>query len=441
MEIGYLLGLSITVVGLFIIYKQRRGASHKIEVLRKSNEELVVKLAIAQERIDLMKLTNQDLNTELAAERNKLSESLRSLEHTRAHLNAQQEKIDEQKTEIRTIREKFNKDFELIAVRILDEKTSKFTEKNRENLDRILGPLKENIRMFEEKIEQVYKTEAGERNVLQGIITQLMEQNRAISMEAQNLTRALKGDHKKQGNWGEVILEKILERSGLTRGMEYRVQSTFLNADGSRFQPDIVIDLPDDKHLIIDSKVSLIAYERFVNSESEEEQAVFARDHISSLRHHVNELASKNYSDLYKIDSPDFVILFVPIESCFSLAVQRDAELFNHAWEKRIVIVSPSTLLATLRTIASVWKQERQNRNVMEIARLSGEMYDKFVGFLTDMDGIGRNIRQSQEAYDRAMNKLSSGRGNLTITAEKIKKLGAKAGKQIEQRLLDDDMK
>ncbi|MHB1180041.1 MAG: DNA recombination protein RmuC, partial [Daejeonella sp.] len=305
--------------------------------------------------------------------------------------------------------------------------------------DILLNPLKENIKAFEEKVDQVYKTEAGERNVLQGIITQLMDLNKVMSMETQNLTKALKGDNKKQGNWGEMILERVLERSGLVKDQEYRIQTSLQTAEGLRFQPDVIIDLPDDKHLVIDAKVSLIAYERMVNCESDEDAELFSRQHIGSIRSHVADLSSKNYSALYKINSPDFVMLFIPIESCFSIAVQKDAELFNYAWDKRVVIVSPSTLLATLRTIASMWKQERQNRNVMEIARLSGEMYDKFVGFIGDMDGIGKNIKQSQDAYERAMNKLSNGRGNLTITAEKIKKLGAKAGKQLDQRLIGDE--
>jgi DNA recombination protein RmuC len=274
---------------------------------------------------------------------------------------------------------------------------------------------------------------------LKGHINQLIEQSNLMNLETQNLTKALKGDNKKQGNWGEMILERVLERSGLVKDQEYRIQASHQSSEGGRFQPDVVIDLPDDKHLIIDAKVSLIAYERLVNSETEEDRELFTKQHVASIRNHIQELSSKNYSELYKINSPDFVMLFVPIESSFGIAVQKDAELFNFAWDKRVVIVSPSTLLATLRTIASMWKQERQNRNVMEIARLSGEMYDKFIGFVGDMEGIGKNIRQSQDAYDKAINKLSSGRGNLSITAEKIKKLGAKTGKQLDQKFINED--
>jgi DNA recombination protein RmuC len=236
-----------------------------------------------------------------------------------------------------------------------------------------------------------------------------------------------------------VILEKVLERSGLVRDREYRLQTSLIAADGTRQQPDAIIDLPDDKHLVIDSKVSLVAYERLVNAETDDERKLYSRAHVESIRGHVHNLSAKNYHDLYQINSPDFVLLFVPIESSFSFAVQIDAELFSDAWDKRVVIVSPSTLLATLRTIASMWKQERQNRNVLEIAQLSGRLYDKFVGFVGDMESIGKNIRLSQTSYDNAFKKLSEGNGNLTVTAEKIKNLGAKANKQIDKRYIGEE--
>jgi len=436
MEI-YLIILAALVIILLIIFIRTKPASGGI------NQELLDQLNIskakAEERAENLRIELDFLKKELESEREKVSEAMRSLESSRSYLKSQQEKIDEQKAEIRNNQEKFNKDFELIASRILEEKTKKFTEENRNNLDIILNPFKENIKAFEEKVEKVYKAESDERNVLKGHINQLIEQSNLMNLETQNLTKALKGDNKKQGNWGEMILERVLERSGLVKDQEYRIQASHQSSEGGRFQPDVVIDLPEDKHLIIDAKVSLIAYERLVNSETEDDRDIFTKQHIASIRNHIIELSSKNYSELYKINSPDFVMLFIPIESSFGIAVQKDAELFNFAWDKRVVIVSPSTLLATLRTIASMWKQERQNRNVMEIARLSGEMYDKFIGFVSDMEGIGKNIRQSQDAYDKALNKLSSGRGNLSITAEKIKKLGAKTGKQLDQKFINED--
>jgi DNA recombination protein RmuC len=352
-------------------------------------------------------------------------------------LFAQQEKHRQQEAYIIELQQKIKIEFENIANRVLEDKSARFTAQNRLNLDLIINPLKENIKAFEEKVERVYKSESDERNVLKGVITQLMDQSRLISEEAGNLTRALKGDSKKQGNWGEVILERILERSGLVKDREYRLQTSLNHQEGNRLQPDAILDLPDNKHVIIDAKVSLVAYERLLSAENEEERELFVKQHILSVKTHIQDLSGKNYHELYQINSPDFVLLFMPIESSFGIAVQQDAELFNYAWDRKVVIVSPSTLLATLRTIASIWKQERQNRNVLEIARLSGSMYDKFVGFLTDMESIGKNLRQSQDAYDKALNKLSLGAGNLSSTSEKIKKLGAKATKQIDPKFLD----
>ena len=436
MEIYSIIVAALVIILLFIFVRTKtKTGGISQEVL----DQLNISKAKAEERADNLKAEADKLQKELESEREKLTEAMKSLESSRSYLRAQQEKIDEQKAEIRNNQEKFNKDFELIASRILDEKTKKFTEENRTNLDIILNPFKENIKAFEEKVEKVYKAESDERNVLKGHINQLIEQSNLMNLETQNLTKALKGDNKKQGNWVEMILERVLERSGLVKDQEYRIKASHQSSEGGRFQPDIVIDLPDDKHLIIDAKVSLIAYERLVNSETDIDRDLFTKQHIASIRNHIQELSSKNYSELYKINSPDFVMLFVPIESSFGIAVQKDAELFNFAWDKRVVIVSPSTLLATLRTIASMWKQERQNRNVMEIARLSGEMYDKFIGFVGDMEGIGKNLKLSQDAYDKALNKLSSGRGNLSITAEKIKKLGAKTGKQLDQKFINED--
>ncbi|SHN30405.1 DNA recombination protein RmuC [Mucilaginibacter sp. OK098] len=449
----YILVASIVIllIAVFLFLKKPATAVSAEELLRLKNENqsLNIELAKAEqyaiglisEKDSITSLLKEEKNRlldELIDERSQLAAANQSLESARAYYKSQQEKIQEQKIEVDQIRKDFQLEFQNIANKLLDEKSQKFIETNRTNLDILLNPLKENIKAFEEKVEKVYNMEAAERNTLKGVITQLMDLNKLISSEAQNLTKALKGDNKKQGNWGEVILEKVLERSGLAKDREYRLQASIVGLDGMRLQPDAIIDLPDDKHLVIDSKVSLVAYERLVNAETEEERRLYSKGHVESIRAHVNNLSSKNYHDLYQINSPDFVLLFVPIESSFSFAVQIDAELFSDAWDKRVVIVSPSTLLATLRTIASIWKQERQNRNVLEIARLSGVMYDKFVGFVGDMEGIGKNIKLSQNAYDSAFNKLVDGNGNLTKTAEKIKSLGAKANKQIDQKYIND---
>jgi DNA recombination protein RmuC len=423
-------------------------SADEFERLKNDRDQYKISLAIAEQKTigaieekesitKLLKEENQRVLEDLQLVRSNLEQANQSLESARSYYKSQQEKIQEQKIEVDQIRIQFQKEFENVAEKLLKEKSKEFIDVNRTNLDIILNPLKENLKAFEDKVDKVYNMEAAERNTMKGVITQLMELNKQISDEAQNLTKALKGDNKKQGNWGEVILERVLERSGLVKDQEYRLQASLIGIDGSRLQPDVVIDLPDEKHLIIDSKVSLIAYERLVNCETEDERKLYSKAHVESIRNHVQGLSSKNYHDLYQINSPDFVLLFIPIESSFSFAVQLDSELFSDAWDKRVVIVSPSTLLATLRTIASIWKQERQNRNVLEIARLSGAMYDKFVGFVNDMEGIGKNIKLSQNAYDNAINKLTEGNGNLTKTAEKIKSLGAKANKQLDQKYID----
>ncbi|MFD2144511.1 DNA recombination protein RmuC [Mucilaginibacter antarcticus] len=442
----------ILLIAVFLFIKKPAGnngiSADDMARLTNERDQLKISLAVSEQRVTgvvqekesiaiLLKEEKDRLADELAGVRVNLDQANQSLESARSYYKSQQEKLTEQKADIEQVRSHFQKEFENVAEKLLKEKSKEFIDVNRNNLDTILGPLKENLKTFEEKVDRVYKVESDERNLLRGELTQLMALNKLISEEASSLTKALKGDNKKQGNWGEVILERVLERSGLVKDREYRIQASLTGVDGSRYQPDVIIDLPDEKHLVVDSKVSLIAYERLVNCESEDERKLFSKAHVESIRSHVHGLSSKNYHDLYQINSPDFVLLFIPIESSFSFAVQIDAELFSDAWDKRVVIVSPSTLLATLRTIASIWKQERQNRNVLEIARLSGTMYDKFVGFVNDMESIGKNIKQSQSAYDNAINKLTEGNGNLTKTAEKIKGLGAKANKQLDQKYIE----
>ncbi len=451
MELILFAGLIVILIVAFTLILKKQISNNvsikELGLLKIENEELKIKLAITGEREQNISTDRYNINQTLHNERLRMEAALASLNkellneqtlRTRSEeaLKAQRERQAEQDIYLKDIQQKFKAEFENLANKMLDEKSQKFTEQNRTNLDVILNPFKEKLSAFEEKVDKVYKIEADERNILKGVISQLMELNKQISDEAHNLTKALKGDSKKQGNWGEVILERVLERSGLVRDQEYRVQANMQTVDGSRQQPDVIIDLPDNKHLVIDSKVSLVAYERLVNCETEDDRKLFAKAHIESLRNHIGSLSAKRYHDLYQITSPDFVLLFVPIESSFSIAVQLDGELFNYAWDKHVVIVSPSTLLATLRTISSIWKQERQNRNVLEIARLSGEMYDKFYGFIADIEGIGKNIKLTQDNYDKALNKLSIGRGNLITTADKIKKLGAKADKQIDQKYL-----
>ncbi|MGA9648936.1 DNA recombination protein RmuC [Pedobacter sp.] len=457
MEVAGIALLIVILIVLVLLFLKKPQAAISLisiedfEKLKGENEMLKINLAKADERVSnllaekenitlLLKQEQKRLIDELQAERDRLADANRELESTRSFYIAEKEKLIEQKASLEQNQEKFNKDFELIANKILEEKSTKFIEQNRTNLDIILNPLKENIKAFEDKVEKVYKAESDERNTLKGVISLLMDQSKQIQEDANNLTKALKGDSKKQGNWGEVILEKVLERSGLVRDQEYRIQASHTSAEGGRYQPDVVIDLPDDKHLVVDAKVSLVAYERSVSAETEEEREGHVKAHLASIKNHIQELSAKNYQDLYKINSPDFVLLFVPIESSFSIAVQKDTELFNFAWDRKVVIVSPSTLLATLRTIASIWKQERQNRNVFEIAEQAGFLYEKFVGFLKDMEDIGRHIGSTQKAYDGAFNKLKEGSGNMINKIENLKKLGAKVknNKQIDIKYLEE---
>jgi DNA recombination protein RmuC len=338
------------------------------------------------------------------------------------------EKLENNKSEIETLQKRLTVEFENIATKILKERSDEFAVSNHKNLSEILNPLKERILTFEKKVDETYDKELRDKISLREEVRKLTELNTKVSEEANNLTKALKGDVKKQGNWGEIILERVLERSGLTKGQEYEREEVVEGADASVQRPDVIIHLPDNKHIIIDSKVSLVAYERLMSAETDERKAIYLKDHINSIRSHVKELSDKNYQNAQNLNTPDFVMMFLPIESSFSVAVQGDNEIFSYAWERKIVIVSPTTLLATLRTISSIWKQENQTKNAQEIARLSGALYDKFIGFAEDMAKIKVNIDRTSNSYDDAMKKMKDGSGNIIRTAEKIKELGAKTG-------------
>lgn len=405
-----------------------------LQFVKKPKSEPNAHMAYMEIEKEKAELTIQELRIELRNEhdvRIKAEESLK----------AQSQTLTDREAYINELQNRFKLEFENIANKILTEKTASFTEKNKENLDLILKPLKENIKAFEEKVDKVYKEESVERNKLEGVLREMMVQSRQIQTDANNLSKALKGDNKKQGNWGEVVLERVLEGSGLMKDREYRLQASLASDTGSRRSPDVIIDLPEGKNLIVDAKVSLVNYERMVNAETEEERIIHLKLHIQSIKAHIEGLSKKNYQHLYAINSPDFVLLFVPIESSFSITLQADHELFNYAWNKGVVIVSPTTLLATLRTIASIWKVDRQNKNVTAIADEAGALYDKFVGFLEDMDKIGKNLGQAQKSHEEAFKKLSSGSGNLIGKVEKIKKMGAKnkASKQIDTKFLEND--
>ncbi|MFN8321609.1 MAG: DNA recombination protein RmuC [Chitinophagales bacterium] len=433
MDILFLvIGLVVGFAFAYFFLKAKSGVvisalTEKTKFLEVSSEELKLNLRSALSESD----------NKLSEERRKADELSSALASSKTERDNLLEKLTAQKGELEQLNQKFTKEFENLANRILDEKSQKFTDQNRNNLDIILNPFKDKLKEFEQKVDQAYKSESAERITLKTEIKNLVELNKQISEEANNLATALKGDNKQQGNWGEMVLEKILERSGLKQGDEYRTQFTSTNVDGDKIKPDVVILLPDNKHIVIDSKVSLVAYNACVNSTNEEERLKFLKAHIESLRGHVRLLSDKNYQTAAGLETPDFVLLFVPIESSFSLAVQGDAELFNYAWDRKIVVVSPSTLLATLRTIASIWKQERQTRNAIEIAEEGGKLYDKFVSFVEDLIKVGNGIKKTQSDYEEAMKKLHEGTGNLVRRAEKMKELGAKTTKQLPQGLID----
>lgn len=433
--VGLFLGFIIT----FLFFKLKRIVGADTSLLDGRIVELEKEKIAADEKFRNAIALKEEISIELKSEREKLSSANTRLAKAEEAFKNQNEKFATQKNEIEELQKKFKEEFENIANRLLDEKSKKFTEQNKTNLDIILNPLKEKIKDFEAKVEKAYNTERDERITLKAEIKNLMDGTKQISEDANNLTKALKGDNKKQGNWGEVILEKVLERSGLVKGQEYETQYSTNNDEGKRIQPDVLIKLPDNKHIVVDSKVSLIAYEAFVNADTEELKERFSKEHTLSIRNHVKLLSEKNYSASPDFNSPDFVLLFIPIESSFSLAVQLDQELFSFAWDKKVVIVSPSTLLATLRTIASIWKQERQTKNAIEIAKQSGLLYDKFVGFIEDMDKIGKSIDASKFAYEGAINKLHKGSGNLVKKAQDIEKLGAKTTKQIPSKFIESD--
>lgn len=347
-----------------------------------------------------------------------------------------QNKLLEQKEDIEKLQDKFSKDFEILASKILEDKSAKFTAKNKENIQQILYPLQEKIQSFEKKVEESHKESIDRHAALRQQIFGLKDLNEQMSKDAVNLTKALKGDSKKQGDWGEFQLETILEKAGLHKEIHYSTQGGFRDEFDNLKKPDFIVNLPDSKHLIIDSKVSLTGYDKYYNAENETSEAIGLKNHIISIRKHIKELGAKNYTELYDINSPDYVLMFVPIEPALMLVLQNDHNLYLDALDKNVVLVSTSTLLATLSTVASIWKQEDQKKNVFEIARQAGALYDKFEGLVQDLLKVGKQINASQEGYRAAMNKLSEGKGNLINRVESLKKLGAKTKKSLPNNLL-----
>ncbi|MFN3756638.1 MAG: DNA recombination protein RmuC [Flavobacterium sp.] len=426
----------------FFVGKMINAAQSKTELASLEERILGLQYQISQEKEKVQSTLSEwkDAEHTWKQDHQRLQETREqlSLELSRKQSELQYltQKAEEQKMEVEQLQEKFTKEFENLANRILEEKTVKFTEQNKENLKNILTPLQEKILHFEKKVEDTHKESIDYHAALRQQIVGLKEMNEQMSKETINLTKALKGDSKMQGNWGELILERVLEKSGLEKGREYEVQQRFQNEEGSRVFPDVVISLPDGKKMIVDSKVSLTAYERYTNEDDDMQKSVFLREHINSIKRHVEQLSDKNYHDLYQMESPDFVLLFIPIESAFAIALNEDNSLYNKAFEKNIVIVTPTTLLATLRTIDSMWTNQKQQENAMEIARQAGALYDKFEGFVTDLIKIGKKMDEAKTEYGNAMGKLVEGKGNLVGSVERLRKMGAKAKKILPESLI-----
>jgi len=429
MEIIYLVvGIIIGAIAVWFIASSKfKGESGRVEG-----------------RSVILEREKSNLENNLSTERQKVIELNSKLSALESDYKNLQTKLTEQKAEVDELQQKFTKEFENLANKIFEEKTNKFSEQSKTNLSEILNPLRDKISEFQNKVEETNEKSIGRFGELRQQLSMLKDMNQQITQEAKNLTEALKGQSKTQGNWGEFVLESILEKSGLVKGREYVVQESLTSESGKRFQPDVIIKLPENKSIVIDSKVSLVGYEKFVSEENDHQKQLGLREHINSIRTHIKNLNSKNYQNLYQLESLDFVLMFMPIEPAFALAVQNDPTIFNDAFEMNIVIVSPSTLLATLRTISSIWRQENQNRNALEIAKQSGDMLDKFTAFVDDLISVGKGLVNAKDNYDKAMNKLTDGRGNLISRSEKIKKLGAKASKSLPPNIinradLDDD--
>lgn len=354
-------------------------------------------------------------------------------------INNQKEKLEEQSANLLQVQEQLRLEFTNTANSLLEEKSQKFTSQNQENLDHILKPLQEKLKNFEQKVEHYYNDENKERATLKEQIRQLTQLNQQMNEETRNLTNALKGEAKMQGNWGELILEQILEKSGLRKDAEYFTQSFFVNEDGKRQFPDLILNLPNKKHLIIDSKMSLTAYERFSSSKDDDTAQQAIKDHLISIKKHVKELSVKKYQHINELNSLDFVLMFVPLEAAFALAMQNDHNLYYQAFQQNVIIVSPMTLLATARTISNVWQQENQSRHAQEIAQQAGRMYDKFVNFIHDLEQVGTKVKQVEQTYNEAMKKLQFGKGNLISRATKLKELGAKTSKKLPEKFEESE--
>lgn len=402
----------------------------------------VVVYFFLNKNIATLESDNSALRQELSARQAEATELIRETERLRAEADNTAERLTEQRKEITALHEELNKEFRLLANEIFDDKSRRFAQLNEERLQTILDPLKENLNKFEKKIDETYNQETREKAALRKELEQIININRQMSDDAQKLTDALKGDKKMQGNWGEMQLEQILEKSGLEQGVHYTKQGAYQNEEGERVIPDYVIHLPQGKNYIIDSKVSLVNYERFFNAEGDEQKAYYFNEMVRDIKKHIDGLSKKSYHTL--TNTPDFVFMYFAFESALFAALQREAGLFDYAFKRNIILVSTTTLLASLRTVSFIWTQEKQRQNITEIAKLGGQLYDKFVGFLENMTKVGKSLESAKDTYQDAMNQLiktnangSYNAGTIVGQAEALRRLGATPSKQIPQAILN----
>jgi len=434
MELIYITGGLVlgAIIGWF--YGQRVSDKKKDTAMDRFTEADRERAVLGEKLKELREAYTQ-LQRDMENRQTRIVELSTSLATESAERKNTAEKLVTHQEELLLLHNKMKEQFENIASKIVFDNSQRIQQQHKEKLDDILNPLKEKIEKFESKVDQTHKENVRENQSLKEQLAMLQKLNQTIGDEARNLTTALKGQSKTQGTWGELILEKVLEKSGLIKGREYVVQESITMETGRRMQPDVVINLPDKKNLVIDSKLSLVAYERYCNSETEAEKLLALKEHLISVRKHIRDLGDKNYHHLYEVNSLDFVLMFIPLEPAFAAAVEADQDLFNEAFDRNIVLVTTSTLLATLKTIASIWRVEYQSRNAMEIARQGGDLYDKFVGLINELLELGKKMKDSQRAYEETMVKLT-GRGNLVNRVEQIKKLGAKTSKTMPPAIL-----
>lgn len=388
-------------------------------------------------RLNELKSESEGLKTELSSLQKDHMQALTECSTLKANLEAKEELLKLQQTELINTREQLNKDFQVLANQILEEKTNRFTDLNKINMESILKPLNEKLSEFKVKVEETYDKESKQRFSLEEKIKELVALNQQVSEDANNLTKALKGNNKVQGNWGEMILESILEKSGLKKGEEYYAQDFLTNSDGERIynennkslQPDVVVVYPGGRKIIIDSKVSLNGYVKYVEAQTDEARVVAEKEHSLSIKKHIDELSTKAYQDY--IESLDFVMMFIPTEPAYILAMQLDSNLWDYAYRKRILLISPTNLIASLKVVADLWKREYQSRNAIEIAKRGAILYDKFAGFVETLQDVGKNIDRTHKSYEKAFSQLKDGNGNLIRQAEMLKELGVKAQKEL----------